>query len=187
MAPLLFALTLALCIALYLFNRSSSDPILSSLVLAITLPVAIVSVVLVVAASTILYYIFASKILNPSPNYQSSSFIDQVRQLQLPVPYPDAFDLCRNSLSSLKNTVLLFEDRRNGIIEACVLPSLLRYGVRISYHLTSQNNITHITLNVKNPVPWILIDNGITKRRADTLTTYLQQHSSTPTLPQLVQ
>lgn len=103
--------------------------------------------------------------------YEASSNVDETRHLTLYLPYPDAFQLCLDSLVAFQSYRVLLADPAQGRIEVALVPepffkSLFRSsGLRISFRLGSdQEGLTYVTVASKVPQATAKVDFGFNKK-----------------------
>jgi hypothetical protein len=112
--------------------------------------------------------------------YNSRARVDQVRRVQVSLPYHIAFDRCMDALSVLGNHHVLLQDRSQGRIEAVRVTTLMwqvlwaSQGERISIRLGSdKEGVTEIEVASRSPMSTAVFGAGKHKKNVERIINFL--------------
>src|SRR5436190_2857563 len=113
--------------------------------------------------------------------------VKHVREADLNVPYDTAFDLCRDSLFSLRRSSINKESKSLGRIDAKTGLSWWSWGNRISIHLDKlSDSSTHIQVVCEPIVRTTMVDFGSNLENAEQIILFLTPYRQVNTSPQMV-
>jgi hypothetical protein len=84
----------------------------------------------------------------------------QTRQIDLPMPYDEAFRLCLNLLVTDIRAHIRHEDRESGNIQAVTSVSWRSWGMRITVTLRELGAVTHIEVEARHLMRTTMVDYG---------------------------
>jgi len=84
----------------------------------------------------------------------------QTRQIDLPMPYNEAFRLCLNLLVTDIRAHIRHEDRESGTIQAVTSVSWRSWGMRITVTLRELGAVTHIEVEARHLMRTTMVDFG---------------------------
>ena len=106
--------------------------------------------------------------------------VHHVREIELPLPFNDAFNLCNESLTLFDRCAIVKKDLSQGKIVAERGPSLRSMGEVISFDI-QQTNVwqTRIMLSSKPPLRTTIIDFGRNLKNVEKIAQYLREKEGT--------
>lgn len=116
----------------------------------------------------------------PYENSEESMGVHHVRNVELRLPYDDVFNICIESLSSIKKFKIQKEDRSQGKIVARTSVSWKTWGDVISFDVCRiDNNRTQVIVSSKPVVRITLVDYGKNLENVERIVEFLKKHGET--------
>jgi hypothetical protein len=109
--------------------------------------------------------------------------VHQMRDIELDLPYADAYSLCVESLTSLGSINIKQSSRLEGVIEARTHLNWQTYGERISFNLTRiDDDTTRVHIESRPRIKAALTDFGRNLHNVNQLSVFLRARSASDAL-----
>lgn len=103
--------------------------------------------------------------------------VKQTKEINLPVPYDKAFELCIESVNQLKKPKIKEKNYSGGVITAKTGITWDTFGDTVSFKLTETKDYTHIVVSSK-PVFFQVVDYGKNLENVNNIVSFLEEQET---------